>query len=249
MALCLAQPRQIFFGGGRLPAAVPADIPIFHHRAVTQYARVASNRIADAKEGRWIRKGQQLTVCRPAGEANNCELGEYLGFMRSLLIALLVATHGAGAQTVTGKVVSVHDGDTITVLVDRRQVKVRLAEIDAPELGQAFGARSRQALAAMCAGKDAQVIDRGKDRYERTIGRVICAGVDANAEQVRRGWAWVFIRYAPKNSPLYSVEAEARAEKRGLWADPEPVPPWEWRKRGLRSAPISSGDSGTTRTQ
>jgi len=70
----------------------------------------------------------------------------------------------------------------------------------------------------------------GEDRLGRTLARVTCAGVDANAEQVRRGWAWVFIRYAPKDSPLYRLEAEARADKRGLWADDEPVPPWGWRR-------------------
>ncbi len=147
-----------------------------------------------------------------------------------LAAALGLASGAGGAGELVGQVVSVHDGDTLTLLVDRRQVKVRLAEIDAPELGQPFGTRSRQSLGDLCARKPAVVDDRGLDRYGRTLGRVRCAGVDANAEQVRRGWAWVFVRYAPKNSPLYSVEAEARAEKRGLWADPEPVPPWEWRR-------------------
>ncbi len=152
--------------------------------------------------------------------------------IRSIVLAaaLGLASGAVGAGELVGQVVSVHDGDTLTVLVDRRQVKVRLAEIDAPELGQPFGTRSRQSLADMCARKLAVVGDRGPDRYGRTIGRVRCADVDANAEQVRSGWAWVFIRYAPKNSPLYSVEAEARAEKRGLWADDERVPPWDWRK-------------------
>ena len=65
----------------------------------------------------------------------------------------------------------------------------------------------------------------------RTLGRVSCAGVDANAEQVRRGMAWVYVRYAPKYSPLYAVQAEARAARRGLWHDPNPVPPWKWRTR------------------
>jgi len=70
----------------------------------------------------------------------------------------------------------------------------------------------------------------GKDRCDRILGRVICAGVDANAEQVRRGLAWVYVRYAPKDSLLYELQAKAQAERRGLWADAHPVPPWEWRK-------------------
>ncbi len=144
-----------------------------------------------------------------------------------LLLALLASPAWADF---TGKVVAVADGDTITVLRDHQQVKVRLTEIDAPEKKQAFGSRSKQSLSEMCFGKIATLADKGKDRYGRTLARVTCDGIDVNVEQVRRGWAWVFIRYAPKDSPLYRIEAEARADSRGLWADPEPVPPWDWRK-------------------
>ncbi len=152
--------------------------------------------------------------------------------IRSIILgaALGLASGADAAGELVGQVVSVHDGDTLTVLVDRRQVKVRLAEIDAPELGQPFGTRSRQSLGDLCARKQAVVADRGLDRYGRTLARVTCGGIDANAEQVRRGWAWVFIRYAPKDSPLYRLEAKAKRDKRGLWADDEPVPPWEWRR-------------------
>jgi endonuclease YncB( thermonuclease family) len=94
-------------------------------------------------------------------------------------------------------VVRVHDGDTLTVLVDRTQVRVRLVDIDAPELKQAFGRRSKESLAEICAAKQAHVDDRGKDCYRRTLGGVTCAGVDANSEQVRRGMAWVYARYVP----------------------------------------------------
>jgi endonuclease YncB( thermonuclease family) len=151
-------------------------------------------------------------------------------------------TLGAGAilcfacSAFEGQVVSVHDGDTITVLVAQRQVKVRLADIDAPELSQAFGRRSRQSLDELCAGRAADVDDQGQDRYGRRIGRVRCAGADANAEQVRRGLAWVFIRYAPKDSPLYRDEAQARGDRRGLWADEAPVAPWDYRERNRRGS-------------
>jgi endonuclease YncB( thermonuclease family) len=86
-------------------------------------------------------------------------------------------------------------------------------------------------LAQLCAAKTAKVIDNGKDRYGRTIGRVICEGVDANTEQVRRGMAWVFVKYAPKNSPLFAIEAEARGKHVGLWGDAHPIAPWEWRAK------------------
>ena len=89
-------------------------------------------------------------------------------------------------------------------------------------------ARSRS-LAQLCAAKAADVIERGKDRYGRTIGRMTCAGIEANSEQVRRGMAWAFKRYVPVGSALYELEAYARLRHLGLWADAKPTAPWEWR--------------------
>lgn len=97
---------------------------------------------------------------------------------------------------------------------------MRLDAIDAPERGQAFGKRSQQSLAEICAGKGAEVAERGKDCYGRTIGRVTCASIDANAGQVQRGMAWVYVKYAPAGSPLYVLEKDARLRGVGLWADP-----------------------------
>jgi endonuclease YncB( thermonuclease family) len=148
-----------------------------------------------------------------------------------LLILLLLAVSPAFAD-VQAKVVSVHDGDTLTVLVDNRQVKIRLSDIDAPELKQAFGTRSKQSLSEMCFGKTATIDVRGKDRYKRSIAQVTCDGRDANAEQVRRGYAWTYTRYAAAGSPLYAIQLAAQSEHRGLWADPIPVAPWEWRRNG-----------------
>lgn len=129
---------------------------------------------------------------------------------------------------IVAAVIGVSDGDTLTVLHDQQQVKVRLAEIDAPEKAQAFGTRAKQSLSDMCFGKTAEVYPQTRDRYGRTVARVRCDGIDANAEQVRRGMAWVYTKYShdPAFPPL---ELEARAARRGLWADPAPVPPWEWR--------------------
>jgi endonuclease YncB( thermonuclease family) len=142
-------------------------------------------------------------------------------------IPLLLLWSAATLADFSGTLVAIHDGDTLTVLVDRRQVKVRIADIDAPEAKQAFGTRSRQALATLCHQKSAQVIDKGLDRYGRAIGIVSCAGSDAATEQVRAGMAWVFTRYASPDSPLYAFETEARAARRGLWSDPHAVAPWE----------------------
>ena len=151
--------------------------------------------------------------------------------LAAAVLPLLFAVSPTHAD-VRAKVVSVHDGDTLTVLVEKRQVKVRLTDIDAPELRQPFGTRSRQSLADLCFGKIASLDVRGQDRYKRTIAQVTCDGKDANAEQVRRGYAWTYTRYAPADSPLHSIQHEARAAHRGLWADRAPVAPWDWRRNG-----------------
>lgn len=146
----------------------------------------------------------------------------------------LSLSHGASADTISGMVVGVSDGDTLTVLSNDAQIKVRLSEIDAPEKAQAFGTRSKQSLSDMCFRKEAKVETDGKDRYGRSIGRIYCftpgvkTVVDANAEQVRRGMAWVFDRYVTDRT-LYSLQDDARSARRGLWADQSPTPPWEWR--------------------
>jgi len=104
-----------------------------------------------------------------------------------------------------------------------------MAEIDAPEKGQAFGNRSKPHLRNTYFKKPAEIKPQTRDRYGRTVGYVICDGVDANAEQVRAGMAWVFDKYITDHG-MYAAQAEARASKRGLWADAVPVAPCEWRK-------------------
>jgi endonuclease YncB( thermonuclease family) len=147
------------------------------------------------------------------------------------ILAILASVPCSAAADFAGHVVKVTDGDSVTVLVDTKQVKVRLDSIDAPELKQPFGKRSQQSLAQLCAAKYARVRERGLDRYGRTVGWIECDGVDANAEQVRRGMAWVFERYAPSSSPLYGLQNEARGSRRGLWTDTHPTAPWDWRQK------------------
>jgi endonuclease YncB( thermonuclease family) len=125
-------------------------------------------------------------------------------------------------------VIGIADGDTLTARCDAVNVKIRVAEIDAPEARQAFGNRSRQSLATLCFKKPATVRPLSTDQYGRTVARIECAGGDASAEQVRAGMAWVFDRYVTDRS-LYSLQEDARSSGRGLWSDPEPVAPWEWR--------------------
>jgi endonuclease YncB( thermonuclease family) len=149
----------------------------------------------------------------------------------SSVVFALALSFPAWADT-QGLVVSVHDGDTLTVLVEKQQIKVRLAEIDAPELRQPFGNRSKQSLAELCFQVTAKVEQIARDRYGRSVGKVECTGVDAGAHQVATGMAWVYDRYSKPSSPLYRLQDGAKAARRGLWAESEPVPPWEWRRAG-----------------
>lgn len=149
-----------------------------------------------------------------------------------LLLALACAAH---AETVTGRVVGVADGDTITVLdADKVQHKIRLAGIDAPEKKQAFGNRSKESLSGLVFDKTVNVETEKRDRYGRQIGKVLVNGQDVNLAQVERGMAWFYRQYQREQSPddrkLYeAAEDAAKAGKRGLWRDTEPVPPWDFR--------------------
>lgn len=149
----------------------------------------------------------------------------------SLSIAACLCPVPAGAADLSGKVVNVFDGDTLTLLVEQKQVTVSLAEIDAPELGQAFGEHSKQSLAQLCLHKNARLALVDRNRSGQIIARVKCEGLDANAEQVGRGMAWVHRRQSKATSPLYFLEDSAQRARAGLWADVSPAPPWHWRSR------------------
>lgn len=170
------------------------------------------------------------TAARACGRAR---CGRLLGAL------LLGAAAAAAAAELEGRVVGVHDGDTLTVLLGRTPQRVRLVDIDAPELRQPFGTRARQALAELCFGQLATLEPRGIDRYQRMLARVRCGGREANSELVRSGYAWTFTRYAAPDSPLHGIERKARAARRGLWVDPAPIPPWDWRRIRRSSAPAA----------
>jgi endonuclease YncB( thermonuclease family) len=154
--------------------------------------------------------------------------------LRPFAAALLLfggACAPASDSVITGEVVAVHDGDTLSVLAGGRTVRVRLACIDAPEQGQPFGSRARQRLAqeAMRRAVRVEVVDR--DGYGRTVGRVWADGRLVNLELVRAGLAWHYAYHCPDDRALAAAEEEARTARRGLWAEPDPVAPWQWRRR------------------
>lgn len=145
--------------------------------------------------------------------------------MKKLAVVLACVCAPAFAH----KVVGIADGDTSTVLEDQRPVKIRLANIDAPEKAQAFGQRSKQSLSELCYGKDAAYDRVDVDRYGRTVAVVTCQGINVNREQVARGMAWVYARYN-KDRSLPDVEAQARGARAGLWSEAAPTPPWAYRQ-------------------
>lgn len=147
-------------------------------------------------------------------------------------MCVLVLPAGVLASTASQsyRVVGVADGDTLTALSERRMMKVRLANIDAPEKSQAFGKVSRLSLSALCYGREAVLEVQSVDRYGRSVAKVRCDGVDVNRAQVERGMAWVYTRYN-QDSTLLPVELAARSAQRGLWMDAHAVAPWQFRRR------------------
>lgn len=158
-------------------------------------------------------------------------------FVIKLLLLTMVAV-SAYAADIDCKVVGVSDGDTLTCLTgDKRQVKTRLAEIDAPEKDQPYGQKAKQALSDLAFGKQARLDVHETDRYGRSVARVYVGSTDVNAELVKQGAVWVYRQYN-RDKSLIPLEDQAKAAKRGLWAlpDDQRIPPWDWRKAGRNQA-------------
>ena len=161
------------------------------------------------------------------------------------MLGLLLQSGQILAETLEGRVVGVSDGETITVLRDKEQIKIRLAGIDAPEKAQAFGNVAKQRMADMVFGKEVRVDARKTDKYGRTIGRVWVASAECKAAECPKtldagmglltmGLAWHYKRYeseqpAEERGQYSFAETDARSKRVGLWSDAERVPPWEWR--------------------
>jgi endonuclease YncB( thermonuclease family) len=153
-----------------------------------------------------------------------------------VFLLLLLPLALAQAETLSGRVVRITDGDTLVVLdASKVQHKIRLQGIDAPERGQAFGTKSKENLSDLVAGKSV-VVDYSKyDRYQRILGKVLVNGQDVNLEQIEDGMAWHYKKYQGEQSfsdrVKYSdAERESRRHKLDLWQDPHPIPPWAYRQ-------------------
>jgi endonuclease YncB( thermonuclease family) len=146
----------------------------------------------------------------------------------------VVCRPATGDGTLQGRVVGISDGDTITVLSGNAAVRIRLWGIDCPEGSQPFGKAAKRRASDLCYGREVSVRTVDVDRYKRVVGEVLLPdGRSVNREMVRAGLAWWYYAYAKKDLELAALEREAKAARRGLWADPDPVPPWAWRK-GVR---------------
>ena len=153
-----------------------------------------------------------------------------MNILRSLIcVALLGASCAAQSAEFIAKVVVVLDGDTVMVQRKGGLVKIRLAEIDAPEKAQTFGETSRRSLSDMVLGQQIKVSSQAVDKYGRIVAHLDLDGLDVNAEQIRRGMAWEYSHFHG-NQELVALQEEAMQVPRGLWALSDPMPPWEWRK-------------------
>lgn len=141
-------------------------------------------------------------------------------------------TNKETASEFTGKVVGIADGDTFTLLTDENdQIKIRLHGIDCPEKKQDFGQVAKQKLSELIFGKQVSVVKKDIDRYKRTVGLVYDdQNKCINEEMLKAGLAWHYIKY-DQNPEWQAMEDEARNNRLGLWSQPNPTPPWEWRRR------------------
>jgi endonuclease YncB( thermonuclease family) len=150
-----------------------------------------------------------------------------------MALAAMIFSGALHAETYSGEVVGVRDGHSISLVAGGKPIDVRLADIYAPQLRQSFGEQAKISLAELCLSKAATVTGTRVDRFGRLSGRVTCDGVDANAEQVKRGMAWVYDRQASNSSPLYYLQDQAQRSREGLWKERSPVAPWKWRAVGV----------------
>ena len=152
---------------------------------------------------------------------------------RRLLLLVAVVAAALLAEDFTGRVVAITDGDTIKVMHDGAPERIRLWGIDCPEPKQALGTRAKQFTGDLAFGRTVTVRARDIDRYKRTVAEIILPdGRNLNQEFVQAGLAWWYQHYARRELILRDLEQEARGARRGLWVDPNPVPPWDWRRSG-----------------
>ncbi len=156
-----------------------------------------------------------------------------------LLIWSLLSANLLNAETLTGKVIHIADGDSITIMRDNTQYKIRLLGIDAPERDQPFGKQARVALNRAINGKIVNAEWNKKDNYGRLVAKVSYKQQDIGLQQIQKGMAWHYKHYAreqdPEDQSRYAqAEYQAQRDKQGLWQDAKPIPPWDYRHKRSR---------------
>jgi len=202
-------PKSEYVSGYGLPAELLA-----------QYGNLESAQRDRAMDNQFKMANYLREISKDAGEGglDVSKLAQLYGVKSSVF---------AGDE-ITGKVVGISDGDTITVLQNKTQYKIRLFGVDTPESHQDFGTRAKQFTADMAFKKEVRVIPETTDRYGRTVGTVFIGTVCLNEELVRSGFAWVYRQYCtkPECQNWLKLETEAKNGKKGLWAGKDPIPPW-----------------------
>lgn len=150
--------------------------------------------------------------------------------MRFVALLLFLYLPFIGVAQLQGKVVAVTDGDSFTMLVYKKQIKIRLHGIDCPEKKQDFGQIAKEYLSGLVFGKVVAVTKMNKNRYGRTVGIAMVDGLNVNEALLKAGLAWHYKEY-DKNPAWAQLEETARSGKKGLWIQPNAVPPWQFRKR------------------
>lgn len=166
-----------------------------------------------------------------------------------IALAALFLNGSAAADVITGKVIGISDGDTLTLLINgNQQVKVRLEGIDAPENGQEYAAKSKQGLSSKVFGETVRLRANGKDRYGRTLGVVYFDQENVNRWLVKEGLAWHYTKYSDDRE-LAAAQTEAKNARKGLWSGFRPMPPWEYRALGKSSKTTAKSSPESSSTQ
>ena len=178
---------------------------------------------------------------------NNKIATTYILFIFAL-ITFGLAVNAHSETIITGKVVRIADGDTVTVLQNNQEYKIRLYGIDTPEKGQDFGTKAKEFTSGLVFKREVKVIQKDVDRYGRIVGIIYVGDTCINQEIIKAGFAWVYRQYCKDGfcRDWITLETNARINQIGLWGHPDPVPPWEYR-RGVKAS--TKTDNQTLKTE
>jgi micrococcal nuclease len=220
-------PLLFFSGLPPVRAAWLAGFPPSTVRHVSMALRCVQEAILSAKTVPWLTTASHVPLVSPSFVSRGRT------HVLALCYLLFLFSPFRAVADFSGPVVSVLDGDTLEVLHNHHLERIRLSGIDCLEKGQAYRKRAKQAVSALVFGKEVTLQTYDRDKYGRTLADMLLPnGTNVNHTLVKEGWCWWYRKYAPWNTTLDRLETEAREARRGLWVEPNPIPPWEWRRLG-----------------